>query len=114
MGFESSEMARWRLASLVSADDTLGHLVCDALSEPADVKPADVPEPRTPLSALDILGRDALDTPGIGANFLAAYAAQTRAIRLVWELQQRGGAALPADVVAALRQAMRAAESVWH
>ncbi len=110
MGFESTEIARWRLSSLVSTDDTLGHMICDALSGTADVT---TPGAETPITALDELGRNALEAPGIGANFLTAFAAQDRAVRLIWELHLRGAHPLPADVAAALQQAIRAADAVW-
>lgn len=99
MGFESSEMARWRLASVVTADES----VCDAL----------VPSAPAPFDALDRLGRDLLDAPGAAAGLLTAFGASTRALQLVWELHARGGIALPADVVAALRQALRSVDTMW-
>ena len=113
VGFESTEIARWRLSSLVSTDDTLGHMICDALSGSVDIADMARSGPETPITALDELGRDALDTPGIGANFLTAFAAQNRAVHLIWEMHQRGAHPLPADVAAALQQAIRAANAVW-
>jgi len=113
VGFESSEIARWRLSSLVSADDTLGHVLCDALTSTVEIATTARAEPETPVAALDALGRDALDTPGAGANFLTAFAAQSRALRLIWQMHERGVSPLPADVVAALRQALKAEETVW-
>lgn len=100
MGFESSEVARWRLSSIVSVDES----VCDALASTTAVAPFD---------ALDTLGRDLLHAPRAAAGLLTAFGASTRALQLVWELHTRGGVALPADVVAAMRQALRSVDGMW-
>jgi len=112
VGFESTEIARWRLSSLVSSDDTLGHMISDALTATDSPRMARS-GPETPLAVLDELGKGALDTPGIGANFLMAFAAQNRAVQLLWEMHERGSYPLPADVAAALQQAIRATNAVW-
>jgi hypothetical protein len=47
---------------------------------------------------LEILMRQALDVPGAATALLEAFAAQSRALRLVQEAEARGAASLPADL----------------
>ncbi|MCU0626583.1 MAG: hypothetical protein MUF21_08900 [Gemmatimonadaceae bacterium] len=47
---------------------------------------------------LDGLMREALGVPGAGAALLHAFAAQSRALRLVLEAEALGATELPADV----------------
>ncbi|HYW51436.1 MAG TPA: hypothetical protein VE861_12570 [Gemmatimonadaceae bacterium] len=54
---------------------------------------------------LETLLRQALDVPGAAAALLEAFAAQSRALRLVQEADARGAASLPAE----LRQRLAAA-----
>lgn len=100
VGFESTEVARWRLSSLAVADRT----VCEALA-PLDAE--------VPNDALDALGQDLLRSPGAAAGLLTAFGASTRALQLVWEMHARGAVALPADVVAALHQALKSVDGMW-
>ena len=47
---------------------------------------------------LELLMRQALDVPGAAAALLEAFAAQTRALRLVQEADARGAASLPPEL----------------
>ena len=101
MGFESSEMARKRLGSWVTSDDAVWRaLVPDA-------------PPPPPARQLDTLVREVLTVDGAAGALYLALAAQTRALRLVWEAERRGVGALPADVVAAVRSAITQAPHGW-
>lgn len=57
-------------------------------------------------AGLDGLAREALALPGAGAALLHAFAAQTRALRLVLDADAIGAAALPADVRTRLQGAV--------
>ena len=54
----------------------------------------------TPTSGLtlEMLMRQALDMPGAATALLEAFAAQSRALRLVQEADARGAASLPAEL----------------
>lgn len=54
----------------------------------------------TPTSGLtlEMLMRQALDVPGAAAALLEAFAAQSRALRLVQEADARGAASLPDEL----------------
>ncbi len=54
---------------------------------------------------LEVLMRQALEVPGAAAALLDAFAAQSRALRLVQEADARGAASLPTE----LRQRLEAA-----
>ena len=54
---------------------------------------------------LEVLMRQALEVPGAAAALLDAFAAQSRALRLVQEAHARGAATLPTE----LRQGLEAA-----
>ncbi len=62
--------------------------------------------------ALDRLLHEALGVPGAGASFLAAFAAQARALRLVLEAETLGATTLPPAVRDELRGAV-ARTPVW-
>lgn len=47
---------------------------------------------------LELLMRQALEVPGAAAALLDAFAAQSRALRLVQEADARGAASLPTEV----------------
>lgn len=100
MGYESSETARRRLGARVMWDEQLW----ETLAQPA----ADVAPPE-----LDAMMRELLAVPGAAGALCAALAAQSRALRLVWEAERRGVGALPADVVAAVRSAVQQAPDAW-
>ncbi len=64
---------------------------------PAGDATSPMPNPRADLT-LEILMRQALDVPGAAAALLEAFAAQSRALRLVQEADARGAASLPAEL----------------
>lgn len=47
---------------------------------------------------LELLMRQALEVPGAASALLAAFAAQSRALRLVQEADERGAAQLPSEL----------------
>lgn len=49
-------------------------------------------------STLELLMRQALEVPGAATALLEAFAAQSRALRLVQEADARGAASLPAEL----------------
>lgn len=130
MGFESSQVARRRLAALASSNDR----VQDALSASVgtghwhirgeqESRQQDFHHDReVPLTAnaalgvprdgalvrhLDSLAHDIMATPGAGGALLAAYAAQARALSMVVEAAKRAGnAPLPASVLIAAQEAL--------
>ncbi|MFO0096192.1 MAG: hypothetical protein ACK54K_18030 [Gemmatimonadaceae bacterium] len=118
MGFESSLVARRRLAARAATK----HCIQEALDPqgfpPLHATPVGRSEPMGgpfPASAtalvqqLDHLAHDIMATPGAGGALIAAYAAQARALTLVVEAAQRAGSApLPASVIAAARDALAA------
>ena len=123
MGFESSRIARRRLAALATTNDRVQEalspshfpgLFADkevALSE-VDVLPADAKHAGT-VSALarqlDLLAQEIVATPGAGGALLAAYAAQARALTMVIEAARRAGDhPLPQSVVVAAQEALEA------
>ena len=101
MGYESSEMARWRLGAWVVQDAVVWQTLA----------PAPVPAPGQ--AELETLMRTVLAEPGAAGALLAAFAAQARALNLVWEAERRGVGTLPADVVAAVRSAVEQASTGW-
>lgn len=123
MGFESSQVARRRLAALASSNGR----VQEALSASAfpgiwgTSSHQDSSRDReVPLSAgaaqsgalvrhLDDLAQDIVAIPGAGGALLAAYAAQARALSMVVEAAKRaGGSPLPASVLMAAQDALSA------
>ena len=128
MGFESSQVARRRLAALASSNGR----VQEALSASAfpgfwgsvphqDPHPDSRQDREVPLGAgsahgsalvrhLDDLAQDIVAIPGAGGALLAAYAAQARALSMVVEAAKRaGGSPLPASVLMAAQDALSAA-----
>jgi hypothetical protein len=61
---------------------------------------------------LDMLMRQALEVPGAASALLEAFAAQSRALRLVQEAEARGAASLPTEVRQRLAAAA-AATPAW-
>jgi len=127
VGFESSQVARRRLAAMASSNGR----VQEALSASAfpgfwgsapDQKSSQ--EREVPLSAssshgaanggplvrhLDDLAQDIVAIPGAGGALLAAYAAQARALSMVVEAAKRAGSSpLPASVLMAAQDALSA------
>ncbi len=127
MGFESSQVARRRLAALASSNGR----VQEALSASAfpgfwgstsdQESNQDREVPLNSLSAqgssqggalvrhLDDLAQDIVAIPGAGGALLAAYAAQARALSMVVEAAKRAGSSpLPASVLMAAQDALSA------
>lgn len=127
MGFESSEVARRRLAALASsnvrvqeavAPSTFPGLACPAPSDltawaeggalghgSAGGRPAGLPAALA--RQLDTLAQEIVATPGAGGALLAAFAAQARALSLVLEAARRAGTGpLPAAVLRAAQEAL--------
>ena len=120
MGFESSEVARRRLAVLATSNDRVQEALAPSMfpgliptsSGYADRGPSFSPVSSAPASSalaqqLDDLAQDIVATPGAGGALLAAYAAQARALSMVIEAARRaGGAPLPTSVLRAAQEAL--------
>lgn len=119
MGFESSQVARRRLAALAGTNEQgQDALVQETLFPgfapgvmPSPTMGAEMMTNSAPpaglVQQLEGLAHDILGTPGAGGALLASYAAQTRALRLVLEAARRAGSApLPASVIAAAQDAL--------
>ena len=127
MGFESSQVARRRLAALASSNGR----VQEALSASAfpgfwgNTSHQESRQDReVPLNSsathsashgsalvrhLDDLAQEIVTIPGAGGALLAAYAAQARALSMVVEAAKRAGSApLPASVLMAAQDALSA------
>jgi len=125
VGFESSQVARRRLAVLAASNNR----VQEALA-PAGFPGFGPSEEKAPISRADARGasgsmpgalsgspalvrqleelaRDIVATPGAGGALLAAYAAQARALTLVMEAARRANAEpLPEAVIQAVQEAL--------
>ncbi len=135
MGFESSQVARRRLAALASSNNRVQEALSASvgaghwhLSPEQESRQQDFRHDReVPLTAnaaggaprdgaprdgalvrhLDSLAHDIVATPGAGGALLAAYAAQARALSMVVEAAKRAGSApLPASVLMAAQEAL--------
>lgn len=120
MGFESSEVARRRLAVLATSNDRVQEALAPSTFPgliPASFGYADRGPSFSPVSSapatsalaqqLDDLAQDIVATPGAGGALLAAYAAQARALSMVIEAARRaGGAPLPTAVLLAAQEAL--------
>ena len=114
MGFESSDVARRRLAAMAMSNQR----VHDALvTSGADAEWIGSAVDTVPVSSgvlggalagsLEVLAQDIADTPGAGGALLATFAEQVRILRLVAEASDRApGAPLPPAVLAAVRAAL--------
>ena len=127
MGFESSQVARRRLAALASSNGRVQEALA-ASAFPGFWGHTSHQESRqdreVPLSSgaaqssahgsalvrqLDDLAQDIVAIPGAGGALLAAYAAQARALSMVVEAAKRAGSApLPASVLMAAQDALSA------
>lgn len=116
MGFESSQMARRRLAALAATNSRIQEALAPSgfpgLTPPTQARP-ERSEPMIGSSTaalaehLDTLAHDIIATPGAGGALLAAYAAQARALSMVVEAAKRAGSApLPAAVITAAQEAL--------
>lgn len=123
MGFESSQVARRRLAALAATNGRIQEALAPSqfpgLGAPKSGPHAarsDRPEgaPAAPASPalvqhLDLLAHDIMSTPGAGGALIAAYAAQARALSMVVEAARRAGSGpLPASVLTAAQEALAA------
>ena len=136
MGFESSRVARRRLASLAATNDRVQEALSPASfpglfagsgvypsmvgEGPADqinwsdrdadrsaVGAMNGPASQALVQELDELAMDIVSTPGAGGALLASYAAQARALMMVIEASRRAqGAPLPAAVLLAAQAAL--------
>ncbi len=119
MGFESAYAARRRLALVAESNEfvqeAVHHGVPDG-SEPGGRNASARVETGKFIGAyevaghLDQLAHEIISTPGAGGALLVAFAAQARALSLVMEAARRtqGAAMLPAEVMAAVQNALRA------
>lgn len=94
MGYEAAETTARRLR-LRATDDVRLQDALRSLAPAWD-----------PNAALDTLARDVLVAPGAAGELLTSFAAQSRALRLVWEVVQRGAGELPADVWSVVESAV--------
>ena len=123
MGFESSRIARRRLAALATTNDRVQEALAPSqfpglfsdkeipIGE-VDVINADATHAGTVSTLarqLDLLAQEIVATPGAGGALLAAYAAQARALTMVIEAARRAGdLPLPQSVLAAAQEALEA------
>lgn len=114
VGFESSHMARRRLASLAMSN----RRVNEALAVVAETTPptgnASVTDNMSGARALAVelesLAQDIAATPGAGGALLASFAEQTRVLQLVAQASMRApGQPLPPDVLEAVQAAVHGA-----
>lgn len=111
MGFESSDVARRRLAAMAMSNQRLQDALVTAGAESVwegasmELGTSESASFGGPLAgSLEVLAQDIADTPGAGGALLAAFAEQVRVLRLVAEATDRApGAPLPASVLAAVR-----------
>ena len=115
MGFESAYAARRRLALVAESNEFVHAVVHPGLEvsgRNASVRMESEKFERAHEVAghLDELAHEIMATPGAGGALLVAFAAQARALSLVMEAARRtqGAAALPAEVMAAVQNALRA------
>lgn len=115
MGFESAYAARRRLALVAESNEFVHEAVGDGLestarSTSARMEKQNFEGAHAAAAHLDELAHEIMATPGAGGALLVAFAAQARALSLVIEAARRtqGAAALPAEVMAAVQNALRA------
>lgn len=129
MGFESAHAARRRLAMVAMTNDHVHEALAPAgfpgltlernhegpskeISRSASERSLTerAHSERGVAEHLDQLAHDIVQTPGAGGALLVAFAAQARALALVVEASRlsQGAAALPAEVLAAVQNALRA------
>jgi hypothetical protein len=78
------------LPSQTTEQDIKSSTLGAEISSPGAMRPADL--------TLEVLMRQALEVPGAAAALLEAFAAQSRALRMVQEADARGAASLPAEL----------------
>jgi len=114
VGFESSDVARRRLAAMAVSNQQVQEALLTSEEEAVwNGAPVDtmVPIPTVLggalVGSLEVLAQDIADTPGAGGALLAAFAEQVRVLRLVAEASERApGLPLPPAVLAAVRTAV--------
>jgi len=117
VGFESSQVARRRLAALAATNGLIQEALAPSQFPGLSSAPkpragrSDTTNPTAPNPALvqhlDLLAHDIMNTPGAGGALIAAYAAQARALSMVVEAARRAGSGpLPASVLAAAQDAL--------
>ncbi len=120
MGFESSQMARRRLAAQAASNRAVEEALAPSAfpgfggtdEQPIAASPASTVGASSSMHAalsrqFEDLAYDIMLTPGAGAALLAAYTAQARALTLVSEAARRhDGAPLPEAVLEAVREAL--------
>ena len=115
MGFESAYAARRRLALVAESNEFVQEAVSDGLAPAGRVEAIRAESvknegARDVAEHLDQLAHEIMATPGAGGALLVAFAAQARALSLVMEAVRRtqGAATLPAEVMTAVQNALRA------
>ena len=78
------------LPSQITEQDIVSFTLGAETSSPGAMRSADL--------TLEVLMRQALEVPGAAAALLEAFAAQSRALRMVQEADARGAASLPAEL----------------
>lgn len=120
MGFESSQVARRRLAALAASNGRIQEALAPSSfpgfesggTQPSArraerAEPANTPPSSALVQHLDSLAHDIIATPGAGGALIAAYAAQARALSMVVEAARRAGSGpLPASVLEAAQKAL--------
>lgn len=76
----------------------LGVQPTEALSRRAEESRVASATPEHADLTLEVLMRQALEVPGAATALLEAFAAQSRALRLVQEAEARGAASLPTEL----------------
>lgn len=117
MGFESSHMARRRLATMAMSNQRVQEALACTLPQSQDESISGVAaalagcETARALSIeLELLAQDIAATPGAGGALLASFAEQSRVLQLVAQASKRApGAPLPLDVLAAVHAAVHSA-----
>jgi hypothetical protein len=128
VGFESSRIARRRLAALAATNDRVHEALTPTnypgLFDGEPLMPRDDlealhPDPSSSSTMtslarqLDELAQDIVSTPGAGGALLAAYAAQARALTMVIEAARRAGSnPLPPSVLSAAQNALHTPASL--
>ncbi|WP_411278841.1 hypothetical protein [Gemmatimonas sp.] len=127
MGFESSQVARRRLAAMASSNGRVQEALATSAfpgfwqssSHQESSHDRDVAQGASAAHTacqggalvrhLDDLAQDIVAIPGAGGALLAAYAAQARALSMVVEAAKRAGTSpLPASVLMAAQDALSA------
>lgn len=121
MGFESAHAARRRLATLAMNNEHVHEALAPSSFGNIELHRTNHSQTKAESTSsagivnhLDQLAQDIVATPGAGGALLVAFAAQARALSLVMEatLRTQNAAGLPAEVMAAVQNAMRVPAAV--